>query len=195
MFFSSDYPRLCGGTFFTLLTRAMKKHGRTCSGYNGSLAGITEANLLKALIRVFYPSYPDLALSTEKTNAVRYKQGKNLGIGFDDSLVLNKFDRSVKNEYKKVLLPMNELVKKYIDADAYGIWLVKALLQLISADEHISGDAYFFINYTRFYHIIQRKCFYLGVFWLLIKMHLKKQDALMIIFLCIMKSQILQIEF
>ena len=148
MGFSSDYPRLCGGTFFTLLTRAMKKHGRSRNGYSGSLTGITEANLLKDLIRVFYPSYPDLALSTEKTNAVRYKQGKNLGFGFDDNLILNKFDRTVKFEYKKALLPMNELVKKYIDAESYGIWLIKALLQLIFSDEHIPGDAYFFINFT-----------------------------------------------
>ena len=63
---SSECPRLCGGTFFTLLTKAMKKHGRTRIGFSGSPTGVTEANLLKDLIRVFYPSYPDLALSTEK---------------------------------------------------------------------------------------------------------------------------------
>lgn len=99
----NDYPRLCGGTFFILLTRAMKKHGRGGNSYGRSQAGITEANFLKDLIRVFYPSYPDLAKSTEKSNATKYKQGTNLGVGFpgNDPIVLSKFDRSVKSEYKK----------------------------------------------------------------------------------------------
>lgn len=147
---SSEHPRLCGGTFFILLTRAMKKHGRARDGHGGSQTGITEANLLKDLIRVFYPSYPDLAKSTEKSNATRYKQGKNLGAGFpnDDSVALGKFDTSIKNEYKKMLIPMNELVDKYIDVDTYGTWLVKALLQLIEEDSTIPEDAYFYINTT-----------------------------------------------
>ncbi len=88
----NDYPRLCGGTFFILLTRAMKKHGRGGNSYGRSQAGTTEANFLKDLIRVFYPSYPDLAKSTEKSNATKYKQGKNLGVGFpgNDPIVLSK---------------------------------------------------------------------------------------------------------
>ena len=144
----NDYPRLCGGTFFTLLTRAMKKHGRARDVYGGSQTGITEANLLKDLIRVFYPSYPDLALSTERTNASKYKRGNNLGESFpiNDAIALSKFDRSVKNEYKKKLILMNELVVKYLDVETYGIWLIKALLQLIEEDETIPGDAYFYIN-------------------------------------------------
>jgi len=144
----NDYPRLCGGTFFILLTRAMKKHGRGRDGYGSSQAGITEANLLKDLIRVFYPSYPDLAKSTEKSNASKYKQGKNLGVGFpgNDTIALSKFDHSVKNEYKKMLISMNELVLKYLDVETYGSWLVKALLQLIEEDETIPGDAYFYLN-------------------------------------------------
>ena len=144
----NGYPRLCGGTFFILLTRAMKKHGRGREGYGGSQTGITQANLLKDLIRIFYPSYPDLALSTERTNASKYKKGKNLGDGFpvNDSIALNKFDRCIKNEYKKMLTQMNELVKKYLDTETYGTWLVKALLQLIEEDESIPGDAYFYLS-------------------------------------------------
>ena len=144
----NGYPRLCGGTFFILLTRAMKKHGRGREGYGGSQTGITQANLLKDLIRIFYPSYPDLALSTERTNASKYKKGKNLGDGFpvNDSIALNKFDRRIKNEYKKMLTQMNELVKKYLDTETYGTWLVKALLQLIEEDESIPGDAYFYLS-------------------------------------------------
>ena len=144
---SNDYPRLCGGTFFVLLTRAMKMHGRARDNYSGVRSGITEANLLKDLIRVSFPSYSDLSPSTEKSNATRYKQGNNLGAGvLNDDVALNKFDRGIKTEYKKMLIPMNELVKKYIDAETYGVWLVKALLQLIEEDETIPGDAYFYIN-------------------------------------------------
>ena len=147
---SIDCPRLCGGTFFVLLTQAMKKHGRARAGYGGSQTGISEANLLKDLIRIFFPSYPDLAKPTEKSNATRYKQGKNLGSDFpcDDAVVLAEFDHKIKKEYEKMLIQMNELVVKYIDAETYGEWLVKALLQLIEEDSYIPGDASFYIEKT-----------------------------------------------
>lgn len=144
---SNEYPRLCGGTFFVLLTRAMKLHGRARDNYAGVHSGITEANLLKDLIRVSFPSYPDLAQSTEKSNATRYKKGNNLGAGIlNDDVALSRFDRGIKTEYKKMLIPMNELVKKYIDTETYGVWLVKAIIQLIEEDKAIPGDAYFYIN-------------------------------------------------
>ena len=79
MMSESFYPRLCGGTFFTLLTHAMKQHGRSRDSVKGiSSGGITEAECFKALIRVFYPDFIDLALSTEKSNASNYKRCRNL---------------------------------------------------------------------------------------------------------------------
>ena len=139
------FPRLCGGTFFVLLTRAMKPHGRSHDTVRG-ISGITEAGLFKTLIRVYYPSMPTLAESTEKSNATNYKKCENPSqstIPLTDETLINNYVRLVNSSYKTVLARMNSLVDEYIDYEGHGEWLVQALLQLIKEDESISADAVF----------------------------------------------------
>lgn len=139
------FPRLCGGTFFVLLTRAMKPHGRSHDTIRG-ISGITEAGLFKTLIRVYYPSMPTLADSTEKSNATNYKKCENPSqstIPLTDETLINNYVRLVNSSYKTVLARMSSLVDEYIDCEGRGEWLVQALLQLIKEDESISPDAVF----------------------------------------------------
>ena len=141
------FPRLCGGTFFTLLTRAMKLHGRSRDTSRG-ISGITEAGLFKALIRVFYPSMPTLAESTEKSNASNYKKCENpsqSSIPLTDPALLNSYVELVADKYSVVLKRMDAVVNEYIDVEGHGEWLVQALLQLIREDQSIPGNAKFLI--------------------------------------------------
>lgn len=52
-----DYPKLCGGTFFSLLINAKKpgtsKNAKRLTGGDG----LTNADLLVALIKLFDPKY------------------------------------------------------------------------------------------------------------------------------------------
>ena len=141
------FPRLCGGTFFTLLTRAMKPHGRSRDTSRG-VSGITEAGLFKALIRVFYPSLPNLAESTESSNATNYKKCENPSQGsipLTDNALISNYSELVANKYSIVLRRMNALVNEYIDVEGHGEWLVQAILQLIREDKTIPDEAKFYI--------------------------------------------------
>ncbi len=140
------YPRLCGGTFFTLVTHAMKAHGRSHDNIRGNSTGITEAECFKALIRVFYPALPNLALSTEKSNASNYKKCKNLGDGiipFSSRFLDYGYGSIFLVDYLPLLGRMNDFVYRFIDVENYGEWLVRALIQLILEDEEIADDMCF----------------------------------------------------
>lgn len=142
------FPRLCGGTFFTLLTRAMKPHGRSRDTSRG-VSGITEAGLFKALIRVYYPSLPNLAESTESSNATNYKKCENPSQGsipLTDKALIKNYSELVVNKYGVVLRRMNALVDEYIDVEGHGEWLVQALLQLIREDKSIPDEGAFYIQ-------------------------------------------------
>ena len=57
---SGGMLRLSGGTLFTLMVRAMKRHGRNRGNYGQKGGGITQANMLKDLLKVYNPSTPDI---------------------------------------------------------------------------------------------------------------------------------------
>ena len=142
--------RLSSGTLFTILVRAMKRHGRNKGNYGQKSSGITQANMLKDLLRIFYPESPDQALTTEKANATNIKKGKNLGEVFpvNDEEVRRQFDKAIRENYESKLTLMDELVGKYIDAETYKDWIVKALLELIDKDGEILSDRSFYISQT-----------------------------------------------
>ena len=48
---SGGMLRLSGGTLFTLMVRAMKRHGRNRGNYGKKGGGITQANMLKDLLK------------------------------------------------------------------------------------------------------------------------------------------------
>ena len=142
--------RLSSGTLFTILVRAMKRHGRNKGNYGQKSTGITQANMLRDLLRIFYPESPDQALTTEKANATNIKKGKNLGEVFpvNDEEVRRQFDKAIRENYESKLTLMDELVGKYIDAETYKDWIVKALLELIEQDGEILSDRSFYISQT-----------------------------------------------
>ena len=149
--------RLCGGTFFILLTRAMKEHGRTIGALTSGgkrvankaadAASISERNLLKGLVRIFYPTMTDLAVSTEKSNATRFKQCRNIpSIPLNNELLKKRFDEQIKHNYAEQLKRMSALIEAQIDAKGKGERLVKALLELIDQDTYIEDDVPFYVG-------------------------------------------------
>lgn len=143
------YPRLCGGTFFTLVTHAMKIHGRSRDTSRGISSAVTEAECFKGLIRVFYPALPNLAQSTEKSNATHYKKCENLSQGlipFSDTSVTRNYGRLLLTDYAVPLRRMAAFVNQFIDVEGHAEWLVRALLQLIKEDKSINKKASFYIN-------------------------------------------------
>ncbi len=147
--------RLCGGTFFVLLSNARKPMLSKAKNYRGEKSGITETDLLLSLARIVIPDIQN-PMSTEmktlRDGTRDFKSCENWGGGFyrfGDKSVKKSFDERVKHNYTECLNAMSELVDKYIDArtstkkDEY---LVKALVEVIIEDEEILPEQLLYIQ-------------------------------------------------
>jgi len=144
---AQNFPRLCGGTFLTLLLRALKKKHK-----NGSKQGLTEPECFMGLIRVITPKYDfPAAESTIKQDTSKYKNcvlnpATSSWLPFDVPEYIEPFNELVTSRYGAVLRRMIDFGEQYIDADIMGNWLVNALLELIADDEVIGSDALFYVQ-------------------------------------------------
>ena len=146
------YPVLCGGTFFTLVLEARKQ--RTCkrSLYAGELDGLSQPKTLAGLGRVVNPEYAELKNKDSfSTNVSDYKScennGTNLAFLFKQEVI--SFDTRVKTRYLEALSAMDDFVQRFLEvgtSTAKEVWLVKALLDLIDADQSIDHDQVFYIG-------------------------------------------------
>ena len=50
-----DYPRLCGGTFFTLVLQDLRQRMKAREHYKGDRDGLTDPEVLMGLIKVINP--------------------------------------------------------------------------------------------------------------------------------------------
>jgi len=143
-----DYPRLCGGTFFTLLLEAadQKLKERKKFGDNNNF---TEPDVFEALVSIALVGVLRSGDNDNYKSAVgAYKScntKKSGRIPISDQANVNTFDSAIKNDYKEPLKAMNAFVDKFINVEGKGIWLIKALLELISVDEN-TDNAEFYIS-------------------------------------------------
>ncbi|MHB1154872.1 MAG: hypothetical protein ACYCWE_17610 [Eubacteriales bacterium] len=150
----NGYYKLCGGTFFTLISYTRKQLLSKGQNYAGQSSGLSEPETLLALARVVTPDIPTPMRSEEKTirdNTRDFKACINWGgkfFRFNDPAVRKSFDDRVKNDYQSVLTPINRFAEKYLDiktSTKKDEYLVKALVEVIAADEDIDGNQAFFI--------------------------------------------------
>lgn len=141
-----NYPRLCVGTFFTLLLQAAKQGLNERDGF-GKNTEFAEGDVFGALIQVAVPTYKKPADSDNFGSTVsKYKScllnGRRLPIY--EQAYRTTFDRRIKSEYHIPLEAMAELNRKYVDIEGKADWLLRALLELISKDESIcAADSMF----------------------------------------------------
>lgn len=145
--------RLCGGTFFILISNARKQLPSKGEMYAGKKSGITEPETLMALARVVTPDIEEPMSSENKSmrdGTSDFKSCRGWGwrpFLFNDKAAKKSFDERMKNDYQECLAQMTEFTNKYLDlrTDTHkDFFLVKALLELLDADGTIDGD-------TRFY--------------------------------------------
>ena len=146
------YPRLCGGTFFTLVLQALKQRIKAREHYNGERDGLSDPEVLTGLIKVINPDYqvPKEGLNKGKTNDYKScKTSDGIYLPFGDTPEIRAFDSRVKNSYQEALKPMAAFIEEFLDT---GIAvrkheiLVKALVDLIRKDQSILEQDEFFIG-------------------------------------------------
>ena len=143
----STCPRLCGGTFFTLVLQGLKQRTKAREHYRGERDGLSDPEVLVGLIRVINPDYnaPELNIIKSKTN--EYKScststGKYFPFG--NTAEMSEFARRIQTNYSSALEAMTEFVYEFLEIDTASkrdMRLAAALIELVIDDDSIEPDA------------------------------------------------------
>ena len=146
------YPRLCGGTFMTLVIQALLQRKKAREHYKGESDKLNDPDVLVGLITVINPDYEDPGKAVLKTKANDYKSCK-LSTGqylpFGDKLAIEVFDQRVRNNYLAARNDMCIFVDSFIETGTKlqkDVRLVKALIDLIEQDESIDDSEEFLVG-------------------------------------------------
>ena len=148
----NEYPRLCGGTFFTLVLQALRQRMNAREHYDGDSDGLSDPEVLVGLIKVINPAYSDPGKEKLKTIANNYKQGGNSHSAyfpFHDDQVINAFDQTVRTDYQAALNGMIRFVNQFLDLSEpvhKDVNLVRALVDLIQQDQSIESETEFYVG-------------------------------------------------
>lgn len=148
---NSDYPRLCGGTFFILVLQALRQRMKAREHYKGESDGLKDPNVLIGLIRVINPDYIEPAGDALKGKTNDFKSCKTSTgeyLPFGNTVEVEEFDNRVQTSYQDALGAMATFVDTFLEtgtAVKKDERLVKALIDLIQQDTSINGDEEFYI--------------------------------------------------
>lgn len=146
----NEYPRLCGGTFFTLVLQALQQRMNAREHYDGDSDGLSDPEVLVGLIKVINPAYTDPGKEKLKTIVNNYKRcetSTSIYFPFGDDQVISAFDETVRKNYKTALNGMIGFVNTFLDVSETvhkDVNLVRALVDLVQQDQTIQvGDEFF----------------------------------------------------
>lgn len=148
----NEYPRLCGGTFFTLVLQALQQRMNAREHYDGDSDGLSDPEVLVGLIKVINPAYSDPGKEKLKTITNNFKQGGNsrsVYFPFHDDQVINAFDQAVRINYQTPLNGMIRFVNDFLDVSEpvhKDVNLVRAIVDLIQLDQTIEAADEFYIG-------------------------------------------------
>ena len=149
---TNEYPRLCGGTFFTLLLQARQQRSKAREHIKGERDGLADTDMLIGLLKIINPDYIEPtapAMGSFKTSTSNFKSCK---ISKGTYLPLNDtaaFDNRIKIRYEIPLRLMCAFVETFIDigtSTEKDVWLARAILELIDTDQSILDTQGFYIN-------------------------------------------------
>lgn len=149
---NKEYPRLCGGTFMTLVLQALLQRKKAREHYKGESDKLNDPDVLVGLITVINPEYKDPGKAVLKTKANDYKScklSKGQYMPFGDKLQIDVFDRRVREDYLVARNDMSIFVDNFIETGIKlkkDVRLVKALVDLIDQDDSIDDDVEFLIG-------------------------------------------------
>lgn len=127
--------KLCGGTFFILISNARKQMPSKGEMYTGKKSGITEPETLMSLARIVTPDIEEptsLENKSMRDGTSDFKACRGWGwrqFLLGDMAAKKSFDERMKNDYQGCLAQMTEFTNKYLDlrTDTHkDVFLVKA---------------------------------------------------------------------
>jgi hypothetical protein len=148
----NEYPRLCGGTFFTLVLQALQQRMNAREHYDGDSDGLSDPEVLVGLIKVINPAYTDPGKERLKTIVNNYKRcesSTSTYFPFSDDQVVAAFDETVRTDYQTALNGMIGFVNNFLDVSKAvhkDANLVRAIVDLIQQDQSIEAETEFYIG-------------------------------------------------
>lgn len=148
----NEYPRLCGGTFFTLVLQALRQRMKAREHYSGDSDGLSDPEVLVGLIKVINPDYSDPGKENLKGTVNNYKACKTSNsayLPFNDDQVISAFDTTVRTDYQTALNGMIGFVNSFLDLSESvhkDANMVRALIDLIQQDQTIKASDEFYID-------------------------------------------------
>ena len=145
-----DYPRLCGGTFFTLVLQALRQRMKAREHYAGDSDGLSDSEVMVGLIKVINLDYVNPGKGKLKTIVNNYKRcetSTSAYLPFGDDQVVAAFDDMVRTDYQTALNGMIGFVNDFLDmseAVHKDVNLVRALIDLIQQDQSIKANDEFY---------------------------------------------------
>lgn len=149
---NKEYPRLCGGTFMTLVIQALLQRKKAREHYRGESDKLNDPDVLVGLITVINPDYVDPGKVVLKTKANDYKScklSKGQYLPFGNKLEIDVFDQRVREDYLTARNDMSVFIDNFIETGTKlqkDVRLVKALIDLIENDGSIDDDVEFLIK-------------------------------------------------
>ncbi len=143
----AEEKRLCGGIFYDLMLLARRQRTRKKSRFDGISDGLSDVNCFTQMVKCFYPEFKEPKVNTYAQHISAYKKcEKSTGsyFHFNNATAVNAFDAKVKTDYVYAINRMSKLLEYIVDFGAYGEFLVKALLEVISDDSSILDDDVFY---------------------------------------------------
>ena len=149
----NEYPRLCGGTFFTLILQDLKQRVGAREHYKGESDGLSDPDVLIGQIEVINSDYarPHKSIKTKVNDFKSCGLSKGEYLPFGKTAEIEEFDKKVRTDYASVLADMAAFVENFLEvgtAPKKDYRLVKALMDLIKQDDSIgkSNDDEFFVT-------------------------------------------------
>ena len=129
---------LSGGVFFNLVLAARKPKSAR------------QETCLRDLLGIYNRSARNLSGNSFKTIASKFRNCdpdmRSEYIMFGDAVTVDAFETRIRNDYDAVVQEVKDFSDKYLDLETNGRWLVRAILELIEADDRIGEEERFFIG-------------------------------------------------
>ena len=144
-------PKLCAGTFFSLLTVAKKGGASKKERMQGELDGLSDPAMMEALFNIFGYNLPESANETKINDTSKIKNCKKDStewLPLNDPLLMQAIDEEFKNDYNRLLKRANLFIKDFLDItnERKVKRIFRAILETIISDESITGDPEFYVG-------------------------------------------------
>ena len=184
-------PKLCAGTFFSLLTVAKKGGLSKEERKQGEIDGLSDPNMMEALFKIFSYKLLDSADETKSNDTSKIKNCKKDStewLPLNQDIFIAAIKEEFENDYYTLLKRAGFFIKDFLDtANTFKIKRIfRAILETIIKDDSINPETPFVVGANK--NVIKKKdlsaenkysyqTFFLGVWYYIVSNKIVNKDG------------------